>query len=213
MHQAAGDENEFTDQRESWVENPRRVDSILKVLSKSSNVRIQIAKKHTLEETVLLVHADDFVSWLRRYWATWKNAGEPAQFGDGDCGLLPDSFRYSCCDCAQCPTVQTSAGSSPAIALLNQAGWWSFDRNAPVLEHTFLAACAAADTALTAAKLLLEDCRGVVLCFHLVYRLYLWLLCLFCGSFWLGLLPPPWCFCFCLWCFGWVIFLSLLLLL
>ena len=166
LHRAAGDKTPFAlGQEESWVENPRRVDALLTSLRSMQGVELQEAKHHELDESVLLVHDGEFVEWLRDFWAAWKEAGEPAQFGDGDAGLLPDTFRYNCCGGAGCSRPRRpsrgsdglAAGKRPPAVLLNQAGWWCFDRNAPVVEHTFVAACAAVDTALTGAKLLLHE--------------------------------------------------------
>jgi hypothetical protein len=127
-------------------------------------IALQEAAQHSLEESVLLVHDPRYVEWLERFYAEWAAQGQPAQYGDADCGLLPDTFAWrghGGCACRPTGTLQ-------------QAGWWFFDRNAPVcqyvyqlsklinrdtrprqvVEHTHLAARTAVDTAITAAKVL-----------------------------------------------------------
>lgn len=170
LHRAAGDTSEFAlGNSETWVENPRRVDALLARLRGHGSIGVTEARRHSLEEGVLLVHDGAFVAWMRQFWAAWKAAGEPGRFGDGETGLLPDTFRYNCCCCAKPaspPPTGNCRGGGVSVALLNQCGWWIFDRNAPIVEHTFVAAIAAVDTALTAADLLLqavaaEDAGGV----------------------------------------------------
>ena len=160
LHRAAGDTSDFAlGEAETWMENPRRVDALLARLRGHGRMAVTEARHHSLEEGVLLVHDDAFVSWMRQFWAAWKAAGQPGRFGDGEAGLLPDTFRYSCCCCAKPaspPSTGSGAGGGASVALLNQAGWWMFDRNAPIVEHTFVAAIAAVDTAITAAGLLIE---------------------------------------------------------
>lgn len=90
LHRAAGETSEFAlGEAETWVENPRRVDALLTRLRANAHVAVTEARRHSLEEGVLLVHNDTFVSWMRQFWAAWKAAGEPGRFGDGDTGLLP----------------------------------------------------------------------------------------------------------------------------
>lgn len=160
LHRLSGDDNQFTQAAETWVENPRRIEKVMDSLrGLQDQIVIVEAQRHTLEESVLLVHSAAFVGFVRRFWDVWHRMGEPAQFGDGETGLMPDTFRYGCCGgCASLPRIPAAmaAAGQPSMALLNQAGWYCFDRNAPIVEHTFVAACAAVDTALTAAKLLLR---------------------------------------------------------
>jgi hypothetical protein len=62
---------------------------LLTRLRANAHVAVTEARRHSLEEGVLLVHDGTFVSWMRQFWAAWKAAGEPGRFGDGDTGLLP----------------------------------------------------------------------------------------------------------------------------
>jgi acetoin utilization deacetylase AcuC-like enzyme len=119
LHRAAGDTSDFAlGEAETWMENPRRVDALLARLRGHGRMAVTEARHHSLEEGVLLVHDDAFVSWLRQFWAVWKAAGQPGRFGDGETGLLPDTFRYSCCCCAKPaspPPTGTATGGGASV--------------------------------------------------------------------------------------------------
>ena len=47
---------------------------------------------YPLEQSVLLVHDPEYVSWLRQVYAEWKKRDFTAEFGSPDTGFVTDTF-------------------------------------------------------------------------------------------------------------------------
>ncbi len=92
-------------------------------------------------EALLTVHAPDYVDYLQNAYREWADAGLP---GDG---AVPSTFpRRRDCDRPD--------------DLLGRTGWYGFDTETPVAEHTFDAAFAAAACGLSGADRILAGERA-----------------------------------------------------
>ena len=89
-------------------------------------------------DAIRAVHDAGYLRFLERAHAAWVDRG-----GGGDAGLIPDAFA-------------ARASSRIPRDVVHQAGYYGFETQTPILEHTFAAARDAAFCALTGAAMLLE---------------------------------------------------------
>lgn len=83
------------------------------------------------------VHTPDYLRFLQHAWAEWQN--------------LPDSSNEVVANVF----ANRYAGNYPE-SVVGRAGWHMADTACPIGEHTWSAACASANTALSAAECLLQ---------------------------------------------------------
>jgi acetoin utilization deacetylase AcuC-like enzyme len=91
-------------------------------------------------DAVRIVHSDDYLEYLASAYDAWVEGGKSPD------GVIPSTF----------PTRPTSR--KPRL-LFKQAGWYCFDTETPIAEHTLEAALGSASCALTGADQLLKGER------------------------------------------------------
>jgi len=129
---------------DNYPDKSIRVPAIIEALSSagllgSDGRHLKLAEDLPLKETCLLVHDEEYITWLRDFFKAWETAGQPCEFGDADQGLIPDTFAVR--------GMRTRPSN-----ILRQAGWWCFDRNAPIVEGTYEAARHGVACAVSAAR-------------------------------------------------------------
>ncbi|TYC49192.1 histone deacetylase family protein [Rhodobacterales bacterium] len=124
------------------VEIPSRAEIVLKTL-KSRGLGEIVAPDEFDVRPLQRVHSPDYVSFLEGFWGKWTAAGRTRE-------AFP--FVWPIRSLRQDVDVRHIDG------LL---GRYSMDAGTPIGEHTYKAARASADTALTAAKMLLDGEQSV----------------------------------------------------
>ena len=89
-------------------------------------------------DAIRAVHDAGYLRFLERVHAAWLERG-----GGGETGLIPDTFA-------------ARVSSRKPRDVVHQAGYYGFETQTPILEHTFAAARDATFCALTGASMLLE---------------------------------------------------------
>jgi acetoin utilization deacetylase AcuC-like enzyme len=133
-------------------ELPERAELIRDALA-AAGAEILDAIPHS-DDALLAVHDPGLVEFLRTAWADWQASGMAAEAGQ------PDVVGYIY------PTPGLLDGLAPGVptALSARTGAWAFDTMTPIAEGTWAAARAAADTALTAADLVLAGAPAAYAC-------------------------------------------------
>lgn len=124
------------------VEIPSRAEIVLKTI-KERQVGDVVAPEEFPIRPLHRVHGADYVSFLEGFWDKWTAAGRTRE-------AFP--FVWPIRSLRQDVEVDHIDG---------QLGRYSMDAGTPLGEHTFRAARASADTALTAAKMILNGERSV----------------------------------------------------
>ena len=118
-----------------YPEVPARAEAILCAIEVAHEV---LPPRTFSMDAICAVHEAGYVRFLEHVHAEWVDRG-----GGGETGLIPDTF----------------AAHSPARLprdVIHQAGYYSFETQTPIMEHTFEAARDAAFCALTGAAMLLD---------------------------------------------------------
>jgi len=133
-------------------ELPERADRIRSALEEAGTTVVD-AQPHD-DSPLLAVHDPGLVEFLRTAWATWQEAGMPAESGQRD--VVGYIF----------PTPGLLAGLESRVpkALSARTGAWSFDTMTAISRGTWEAARGAVDTALTAADLVLAGAPAAYAC-------------------------------------------------
>ena len=116
-------------------EVPARVEAILRAIQGTYEV---MPPRAFSMDTVSAVHDAGYLRFLERVHAAWVERG-----GGGETGLIPDTFA-------------ARVSSRKPRDVVHQAGYYGFETQTPILEHTFAAARDATFCALTGASMLLE---------------------------------------------------------
>ena len=116
-------------------EVPARVEAILREIEGTHDV---LPPRTFSMDTVSAVHDAGYLCFLERVHAAWVERG-----GGGETGLIPDTFA-------------ARVSSRKPRDVVHQAGYYGFETQTPILEHTFAAARDATFCALTGASMLLE---------------------------------------------------------
>ncbi|MDE2999786.1 MAG: histone deacetylase family protein [Gemmatimonadota bacterium] len=116
-------------------EVPARAEAILRAIQGTYDV---LPPRTFSMDAVRAVHDAGYLSFLEHVHAAWVDRG-----GGGETGLIPDTFA-------------ARASSRRPRDAVHQAGYYSFETQTPIVEHTFAAACQAAFCALTGAAMLLD---------------------------------------------------------
>ena len=119
-----------------YSESPARADAILDALERAGIFHISESAPHP-DTDLAAVHESAYLDFLQRICGEWIGAGLP------ETGVIPHTFAVR------------SLGACPA-ELVKQPGYYCFDAQTPIVEGTFTAARAAADSALTGADRLLS---------------------------------------------------------
>lgn len=122
-------------------EAPRRADLVLARVNEAGLGPVIPPDAFGLDP-VLRVHAPDFVDFLQTAWDAWK--AEHGGAGDA----LPFTW------------LAPGMRRRPPEHIDGKLGYYSFDAGAPITAGTFRAISAAANVALTGARLLSEGARG-----------------------------------------------------
>jgi acetoin utilization deacetylase AcuC-like enzyme len=117
-------------------EKPDRADAVLREIV-ASGIGAVIAPVNHGRESIISVHAPDYVDFLEVAWRDWIAAGEE---GDAFSGCTP---------------MADMSRRVPA-SIHGRLGYYSFDSSAPITAGTWTAAYAAAQVALTATDLLVD---------------------------------------------------------
>lgn len=121
-------------------EIPARVEGILRAIHGTYDV---LPPRTFSMDAIRAVHDAGYLSFLEHVHAVWADRG-----GGGETGLIPDTFA-------------ARASSRRPRDPVHQAGYYSFETQTPILEHTFAAAREAAYCALTGAAMLREGQASV----------------------------------------------------
>lgn len=116
-------------------EVPARAEAILRAIKGTHEV---LPPRTFSMDAIRAVHDAGYLRFLEHVHAAWVDRG-----GGGETGLIPDTFA-------------ARASSRRPRDLVHQAGYYGFETQTPILEHTFKAAREAAYCALTGAAMLLE---------------------------------------------------------
>ena len=116
-------------------EVPARAVAILRAIEGKHDV---LPPRAFSMDAIRAVHDAGYLRFLEHVHAAWVDRG-----GGGEIGLIPDTFA---------PRASSRIPSDPVI----QAGYYGFETQTPILEHTFAAARDAAFCALTGAAMLLD---------------------------------------------------------
>lgn len=119
--------------RTPYMENPDRMDRILKVLREADWAEILAPKDFGLEP-IYAVHDQEYMDFLASCWAEWL-----ASEAEDKSTLLPATFALR-----RHPQKPTS--------LLGRAGYYMMDLSACIVEGTYAAALASAHCALSAGE-------------------------------------------------------------
>ena len=133
-HQKHDPPHQFnTDRLGHYSESPDRATSIRKALETSPSYTFE--EPHVYDVDLLhTVHDPDYVTFLRDVWPAWSKDGRTSP-------LIPYTFAHR------------HATHRPA-GIVNQAGYYCFDPQTPIVAGTFDAAWSSARCALTAADLI-----------------------------------------------------------
>ena len=118
-----------------YPEVPARAEAILRAIEGTHEV---VPPRGFSMDAVRAVHDAGYLRFLERAHAAWVDRG-----GRGEAGLIPDTFAVR-------------ASSRRPRDPVRQAGYYGFETQTPILEHTFAAAREATFCALTGAAMLLE---------------------------------------------------------
>ena len=116
-------------------EIPARAEAILRAIQGTYEV---LPPRTFSMDAIRAVHDAGYLRFLEHVHAAWADRG-----GGGETGLIPDTFA-------------ARASSRRPRDLVHQAGYYCFETQTPILEHTFAAAREAAYCALSGAAMLLE---------------------------------------------------------
>ena len=123
-----------------YPEVPERVEAILRAIEGTYEV---MPPRAYPMDAIRAVHDAGYLRFLERAHAAWVDRG-----GGSETGLIPDTFA-------------ARASSRRPRDPVQQAGYYGFETQTPILEHTFATAREATFCALTGAALLLEGETGV----------------------------------------------------
>lgn len=116
-------------------EVPARAEAILDAIRGTYDV---LPPRAFSMDEIRAVHDAGYLRFLEHVHAAWVDRG-----GGSETGLIPDTFA-------------SRASTRIPSDVIHQAGYYSFETQTPILEHTFVAAREAANCALTGAAMLLE---------------------------------------------------------
>ena len=116
-------------------EVPERAEAILRAIRGTYDV---LPPRAFSMDAIRAVHDEGYLRFLAHVHAAWVDRG-----GGDETGLIPDTFASR---------LSARIPGDP----VHQAGYYSFETQTPILEHTFAAAREAAYCALTGAAMLLE---------------------------------------------------------
>jgi acetoin utilization deacetylase AcuC-like enzyme len=119
--------------RTPYMENPDRMDRILKALRETDRTEIIEPKDFGLDP-IYVVHDKDYIDFLASCWTEWL-----ASEAEDKSTLLPATFALR-------------RHSSKPTSLLGRAGYYMMDLSACIVEGTYAAALASANCALSAAE-------------------------------------------------------------
>lgn len=127
-------------EKSEYPERPVRIENISRALREQD---FEFVSPHSYEcDDLLSVHSPDYVTYLSTAYRKW------IALGCSPDGVVPD-------------TLLSRIKGRKTGHILNQAGWYCFDTSTPIVEHTFDAARASADCALTGADMLLNGDKAV----------------------------------------------------
>jgi len=136
-HKRHAPQYEFTpDVMKPYSESPERVESILIALQESGFTDIVTPRQYPLD-FIRAVHASDYIHYLENIYTAWIAKGKPGT------GVIPDTFAVRTMD-------------KRPEKLVNQTGYYCFDAQTPIVQHTYEAALSSAYCALTGADMLLS---------------------------------------------------------
>ncbi len=136
-HKHHAPQYEFTpDIMKPYSESPERVENILFALQKSGFTDVVTPRQYPLD-FIRAVHASEYLHYLEDIYSEWIAAGKPKT------GVVPHTFAVRTLD------------KKPA-KLINQIGYYCFDAQTPIVQHTYKAALSSAYCALTGADMLLS---------------------------------------------------------
>lgn len=118
-----------------YPEVPARAEAILRAIEVAHDV---LPPRAFSMDAIGAVHDAGYLRFLEHVHAAWVDRG-----GGGDTGLIPDTFA-------------ARASARLPRDVIHQAGYYSFETQTPIVEHTFEAARDAAFCALTGAAMLLD---------------------------------------------------------
>jgi len=129
------------DRMRPYSESPARADVILQALQDRGSADIVTPQEYPLDP-IRAVHDAEYLHYLENIYTTWIAEGQP------ETGVIPYTFA-----------VRTM-GQQPD-RLVRQAGYYCFDAQTPIVEHTYEVALSSAYCALTGADMLLSGERTV----------------------------------------------------
>lgn len=124
--------------RVQYLENPNRMDQILKALKKTDWADLTEPADFGLD-SILAVHDKDYITFLASAWTEWLDSNPEAAASPEQNVFLPATFALR----------RTSRVPS---TLLGKAGYYIMDLSACIVEATYTAALASANCALSAAE-------------------------------------------------------------
>ena len=119
-----------------YSDAPARAEAILHALQLGGYKEILSPRSYP-PELLQAVHDLNYLNYLEKIYPAWREAGRPQT------GVIPETFALRTLH--TCPTQ-----------LLRQSGYYCFDAQTPIVEHTYVAAIEAAGCALSGADLLRE---------------------------------------------------------
>ena len=136
-HRRHAPEYEFTgDRMKPYSEAPARADKLILTLQERGFTDIVAPQQYSLEP-IRAVHNPDYLYYLENIYDAWATEGKPKM------GVIPDTFA-----------VRTMQGKP--TKLVYQAGYYCFDAQTPIVQHTYEAALSSAYCALTGADMILS---------------------------------------------------------
>ncbi|MBI5824201.1 MAG: histone deacetylase family protein [Chloroflexi bacterium] len=124
--------------RVPYYENPDRMDRILSALEKTDWAELSEPTDFGLDP-ILTVHDRDYINFLASCWTEWLAADPETAATPEQHAFLPATFALR-------------RKARPTTSLLGKGGYYLMDLSACIVEHTYKAALASANCALTAAS-------------------------------------------------------------
>ena len=139
-----------------YFETPQRAEIILEALRETQWAKIVTPEEGRAESLPLLVHAGDYVWFIRNGFAAWLSTDPPRPAGYPPT-YYPASFPP--------PRARRTWQGEARLNAAAGYGYYTFDLTAPLLEGTYEAALGSARCALTAANRVLHgDPTAYALC-------------------------------------------------
>ena len=126
-------------ERSAYFESPARVESILKALREIVWAEVSEPADYGLAP-IRAVHAEGYLEFLRTAWDAWLATRDVSAAPTQDAGFLPATF-----------VLRRQVAHLPR-SLLGRAGYYMMDLSAVIVEGTYDASLASANSALAAAQ-------------------------------------------------------------